>query len=254
LYVGGFLCSLEIAMSNDRHVAEDLPAYALGILDGEEAVVVARHLAHCADCREELQSYQMVAEGLALAGPHRDPPARVKQRLMERVQPEYAAPRPESASILQQLASLFRRSAPAWGLAAVLLIVGLVTTNLWLWRQVDRSKQASLPERMQVVVLTGTEVAPSAAGALVLSDDGEYGTLVVDGLPPLDAEHEYQLWLIRDGVRTSGGVFAVNDEGYGALWVSAPGSLNSYPAFGITIEPLGGSAGPTGERVMGGSL
>jgi anti-sigma-K factor RskA len=242
-------------MSIDRHVANNLPAYALGILSEEEAGTVARHLARCADCREELQSYQMVAERLALAGPSHDPPARVKQRLMERLQPASTTPGPEpDVPWIQQVAGFFRQTAPAWGLAAVVLILALGASTLWLWRQVGQTQRASLPEGMRVVVLTGTDVAPSATGALVLSDDGEYGTLVVDGLPPLDAEHEYQLWLIRDGVRTSGGVFAVNEEGYGALWVSAPESLDSYPAFGITVEPAGGSEGPTGERVMGGSL
>lgn len=242
-------------MSIDSHVSDNLAAYALGILGEEEAGAIARHLARCAQCHRELRSYQRVTDHLALAGPSHDPPVRLKQRLLERVQPARTTPATEPAVPWhQQLAGFFRRTAPAWGLAALVLIVGLVASNLWLWRQVDQTKQAVLPEGMRVVVLAGTEEAPLATGALVLSDDGEYGTLVVDGLPPLDAEHAYQLWLIRDGVRTSGGVFAVNEEGYGALWVSAPESLDSYPAFGITVEPAGGSEGPTGERVMGGSL
>lgn len=238
-------------MSVDRHVAESLPAYALGILDEEELAHVAQHLARCGNCRDELQSYEMIADRLALAAPDHEPPARLKKRLMERV----SLPAPEEARTwLQQLASLFRQAMPVWGLAIVVLIVGLALSNLWLWQQVKQSKQATLPQGMQVVVLTGTEVAPSATGALVVSEGGEYGTLVVDDLPPLDAEHEYQLWLIRDGARTSGGVFSVNDEGYGALWVSAPEPLISYPAFGITVEPAGGSPGPTGDKVMGGDL
>jgi anti-sigma-K factor RskA len=242
-------------MSIESHVADNLPAYALGILEEEEARSVAQHLARCVDCRQELISYQGLTERLALAGPSHDPPARIKQRVMRRVQPARAWPGPLPAGTwIQQVLGFFRRTAPAWGLAALVLVIGLAVSNLWLWRQVDRTKQASLPDGMRSVTLTGSEAAPLATGALVLSDDGEYGTLVVDGLPPLDPEQAYQLWLIRDGVRTSGGVFTVNEEGYGALWVSAPESLDSYPAFGITIEPAGGSEGPTGERVMGGSL
>jgi hypothetical protein len=63
----------------------------------------------------------------------------------------------------------------------------------------------------------------------------------------------FGLALNSDGLRTSGGVFAVNPEGYGALWISSPEPLSSYPAFGITIEPVGGSPGPTGEKVLGGN-
>jgi anti-sigma-K factor RskA len=107
---------------------------------------------------------------------------------------------------------------------------------------------------MRTVALNGTEVVPNASGLIVISLDGEHGTLVVDGLPPLDGSHQYQLWLIDDGQRQSGGVFSVDQEGYGALWVSSPEPLSDYSAVGITIEPAGGSPGPTGDKVMGGSL
>ena len=56
------------------------------------------------------------------------------------------------------------------------------------------------------------------------------------------------------GQRTSGGVFSVYDEGYGVLKIDAPEPLISYQNVGITIEPAGGSPGPTGERVLGGDL
>jgi anti-sigma-K factor RskA len=110
------------------------------------------------------------------------------------------------------------------------------------------------PGGMRIVSLTGTDAAPGATGTIVISQDGEHGTLVVDGLPPLDEAFQYQLWLIKDGQRTDGGVFSVDSEGYGALWVSSPAPLSSFPAVGITIEPAGGSPGPTGDKVLGGSL
>jgi anti-sigma-K factor RskA len=102
--------------------------------------------------------------------------------------------------------------------------------------------------------MIATDAAPKATGKLLISMDGEYGTLVVDGLPPLDAGHQYQLWLIRDGQRTSGGLLTVNAHGYGVLEISAPEPLVRYPSLGVTIEPMGGSPGPTGEKVLGGDL
>jgi len=65
---------------------------------------------------------------------------------------------------------------------------------------------------MRIVMLTGTEAAPGVTGTIVISTAGESGTLVVDGLPSLDEARQYQLWLIRDGQRTSGGVFSVNPD------------------------------------------
>lgn len=107
---------------------------------------------------------------------------------------------------------------------------------------------------MQVVALQGTDLVPRASGLIVISPDGQHGTLVVDELPALDESQEYQLWLIRDGQRTSGALFSVSEDGYGNKWIDAPEPLTNYSSFGVTIEPAGGSPGPTGEKVLGGDL
>jgi anti-sigma-K factor RskA len=100
------------------------------------------------------------------------------------------------------------------------------------------------------IALASTENAPGATGILIISADGEYGSLVVQGLPDLSPGQQYQLWLIDNGRRSSGGVFSVH-EGYAAMQVYAPRALDSYEAFGITIEPAGGSREPTGAKVLG---
>jgi anti-sigma-K factor RskA len=242
-------------MLNHVDVIELLPAYALGSLDEEEAIQVAEHLDTCPGCRAELLSYQAVAAQLALAAPDAIPPARLKQQILRQLQTPRLEPAIEPhRSWWQRIVDLFQRAAPAWGLASLALVVLLVLSNLWWWQRADREGPMVTPGGMQVVAMAGTDAAPAAVGTLVISGDGEYGMLVVDGLPALDADHQYQLWLIRDGQRTSGGVFSVNPEGYGALWISSPEPLSSYPAFGITIEPEGGSPGPTGDKVLGGSL
>jgi anti-sigma-K factor RskA len=73
-------------------------------------------------------------------------------------------------------------------------------------------------------------------------------------LPPLEAGKEYQLWLIRDGQRTSGAVFSTDENHYGGTRIRAPLSLLEYSAVGITIEPEGGSSQPTGTQVLSGPL
>lgn len=242
-------------MSADTHVTELLPANALECLDEEEFVRVSEHLAVCADCRAELRSYQTVAGQLALAVPEADPPTDLKHRLMDRIQPARPTASSEPrTSWWEQLTKFMQRTTPVWGLVGLLLIIVLAVSNLRLWQQLSRPQAETEPGVMQTITLTGTEVAPAATGLLVTSVDGEYGTLVVDGLSPLDEERQYQLWLIRDGQRTSGGVFSVSQEGYGSLWVSSPQPLSNYSAFGITIEPAGGSPAPTGDKVLGSTL
>jgi anti-sigma-K factor RskA len=234
----------------DEHVIDLLPAYALDCLDEDEAVQVKEHLAKCTACRAELRAYQAIAGQLPLTAPVVEPPAGVKQALMARIQPPSKA-RPSSG--LQKLLDFSRRISPAWSLASLVLIVVLAASNLVLWQQVNRLNASSSTE-MRTIKLSGTVAAPGATGLLVISVDGQHGTLVVDDLPDLDAQHQYQLWLIdAKGERASGGVFSVRD-GYGSVWVHSTQPLISYPSFGVTIEPNGGSPAPTGEKVLGGKL
>lgn len=236
-------------------VNELLPAYALDSLDADEAVLVSEHLAECAGCRGELASYQNVVDRLALAAPDVAPAPALRRQILhqfeQQFEPSQDAAEPR-ASWWENLLALARRTAPAWGAAALLLIVGLLAVNIALWQQLGQPRDRA--GGMREVALTATEAAPGAAGTFVMGVDGRYGALVVDRLPPLDDTHQYQLWLIRGDERTSGGVFSVNRGGYAALEVWSPEPLSEYDAVGVTIEPAGGSPSPTGERVIGGDL
>jgi anti-sigma-K factor RskA len=118
----------------------------------------------------------------------------------------------------------------------------------------DQLEFATAPGGMRAVPLTATEENSDATGFVLISADGDDGALVVDGLPPLGESQEYQLWLIRDGERTSGAVFSTDEKAYGGTRIRAPRPLTDYSAVGITIEPAGGSPQPTGPRVLGGPL
>jgi anti-sigma-K factor RskA len=239
----------------EEHVTDLLPAYALGCLDEDEAGLVSGHLAVCPVCSAELRSYQAVSEALPLAVPMAEPPPVLKQRLMAQIQQASAIPLQPQLTWWQRFKQGLRRTSPAWGLAGLVLVVALLVSNLLLLQQVNRLSAATPPPAtVQIVTMQHTDAAPGATGLIALSQDGEYGTLMVDHLPPLGKDQQYQLWLIKDGKRTSGGVFSVNWDGYGSLWVASPERLADYTAFGITIEPTGGSPGPTGAKVLGGTL
>jgi anti-sigma-K factor RskA len=134
---------------------------------------------------------------------------------------------------------------------SLLLIIALTASNIVLYRQIQAQKQNS---EFHLVALKGTTNAPGASGMMVISQEGLAGTVIVDGLPALSQAHQYQLWLMKDGKRTSGGLFYVGQGGYGILAVQSPGSLLDFSSFGITVEPTGGSPGPTGAKVLGGNL
>ena len=244
-------------MSIEEHVLDLLPLYALDCLDEVEIIRVSEHLALCPACQAEWRAYRATVDQLALAGPEAAPSPELKARLMSRVQPSDQSMTPQTTPSWSNSLQIFMgRFGPGLVAAGLALILLLGLSNFWLWQQLNQLEAAqSELAVMRTVPLAGTELIPLANGLVVISVDGEHGTLVVDGLPPLDEAHQYQLWLIEDdGQRQSGGVFSVDQEGYGALWVSSPAPLSDYTAVGITIEPAGGSPGPTGDKVMGGSL
>jgi anti-sigma-K factor RskA len=232
-------------MLTHEQILEILPDYALGSLDTDSAVAVSEHVAGCATCRAELQAWQATVGQLALAAPPVAPPDGLHRQLMQRVAPVNVR---ASATQPGRLAWL-HSTAPVWGAVVVLLLVGLVAVNLNLSRQVTQFELSAPP--MAVIPLTSEAADSAASGLVVVSADGEYGTLVVQDLPQLPADKAYQLWLIQNGQRTSGAVFTVDEHGYVALEIESPLPLDQYDAFGITLEPVGGSPGPTGSKILG---
>ena len=236
----------------EGHVYDLLPGYALGCLDASEALQVTEHLESCEHCRVELERYAWVAAELPMALDMSNPPSDLKARILTRAR-QSSQPDLQHGSAWRRLWDALRRSAPAWGLASLALVLILAVSNLLLWQRLGLVENAGR-ESLRKVALAATDFTPGATGELVISRDGEYGVLVVDGLPGLDDSRQYQLWLIKDGARISGGVFSVNSEGYGVLYINSLSPLASYQAVGVTIEPAGGSPGPTGEKVLGGNL
>jgi anti-sigma-K factor RskA len=238
-------------MVSHEQIIELLPAYALDCLDEEELLLVAEHLNACADCQREVLSYQMAADQIPLALPQSDPPSAVKGRLMDEIAARKQATKIQaSSSWLRRPFAGQRSRAPTWAIASLVVVVVLFASNLLLANQVSRlqkQNQSSLP----VITLQATDNAPGATGSIVISMDGAHGTMVVDGLPTLNPDQEYQLWLIKAGQRTSGGVFSAGEDGYGFMYVRSPSPLADYDGFGITIEPAGGSPAPTGAKVLG---
>lgn len=240
-------------MNNEAHVLDLLPAYAIGSLDADEASRVEEHLLSCWICRSESDTLQMVAEQLTFAAPVAVPSSALKGRLMQRLR---AAPPKGQEPVPPPLPArpFWERLLPAWGLASLFLIVALAASTLVLWQRLNRLEFATSAGGMRAVPLSPPDAASRATGFVLISADGEDGALIVDGLPPLGESQEYQLWLIRDGQRTSGAVFSTDEKNYGGTRIRSPGSLLEYTAVDITIEPSGGSTQPTGAQVLGGPL
>lgn len=233
---------------NSDHPTDMLPAFALGSLDEQEREVVSRHLGNCDDCRRELAVYQELAEHLALGAPAEYPPESLKRRLMARI-----AFRSRTPGRFETIMATRPRLVFAAVVTGLFLVAALGVSNVMLWHQIGRDRTNAIGSA-RVVWLVPTAEAPGATGSLVVGPDESRALLLVDALLPLAPDAQYQLWLIKDGRRTSGAVFSVAADGKAAVTVVATRPLVDFDAFGITIEPFGGSPGPTGKKVLGGRM
>jgi anti-sigma-K factor RskA len=243
----------------DKHadLRDLIPAYALGSLDADEAVDVDRHLKGCAPCRKELAAYEAVVDALALAALDADPSPELRRRLLAEAGRGRLATDDGAAAASQMpparpripqtppSSTIWRR--PAWAgyaLAALLLVsLGLL---IWL---AGRTPDEALPVTLSPAD-AALDAAPDALGELRFDPAGGAATLEVWRMPPLPADRQYQLWLVRDGKRDSGAVFSVNDNGWAELPIEIAHSPDDFTSLGVTIEPAGGSPGPTGDKVL----
>ena len=231
-----------------QEIMDLIPAYALGSLEAEDAAHVSSHLKTCAACREELADYESVADALATAVPIITPPAQLKDRLMERTTTAAltaVSPQPSSQKTWSSHLNSFLHG-PRWQPVLAVALLILIIGALFIWQQNRNTPETHF-------TLTPTEAAPGAEGIIAVTNNGE-ATLSITDLPKLPADKQYQLWLIQDGQRDSGAVFSVDTSGSAQVKIDAKRPLTEYRAFGITIEPAGGSPGPTGERVLGFNL
>jgi anti-sigma-K factor RskA len=243
-------------MAQDKHslLRENLPAYALGILDAADAAALEAHLQACAACQAELAEYRAVSDNLLMAIPPQQPPAALRKRLQGRLPSAQKMARPRLTWSWSRL---------AMGTAVALLLL----MNLFSFVQMRaiQRQQAGLLQQLKtnqfalsMLAYPGTQSFPIADGNETLSGsvllDRERNTvaLVMWHLPDLGDEQTYQIWLIEpDGHRVSAGLFRPqSDAAYTTQPVYAKQDISKFVGVGVTIEPAGGSDQPTGPRVF----
>ena len=240
-----------------REIEGMIPAYALGALDSGERDFVEAHLADCPDCQEILQEYTAITEAMLHLPPAKSPPAGLRSRVEAAVSGKPTTWQDRLGDLLS--GPWLMRSAVGVGIAA------LVLANLLLLQRVGSLLQAQ--ERLQAQVdRNQTAMAvmsyPSSVAADVEGED-VFGTLVYDperrvavlyawGLEPLPSDSVYQAWL-RDetGGRVSAGLFETEEGGqFSVVLLRAPEPIERFSGLGVTVEPRGGSEGPTGQQIL----
>ena len=244
-------------MARDEHsiFRENLSAYALGALEGDELRALEAHLRTCDSCQAELVQYRTVSDGLLTALPPRPPSAALRKRLQSQlpsVQKKASQPRfPLSWS--------FGRLALGGALALLLLMNAFSFIQM---RQIQ-NQQAALAQQVRtsqfalsMLAYPSTQAIPIAAdnltGSVLLDRERNTAALVMWHLPELSETQTYQAWLIQpDGQRVSAGVFRPQaDDSYTTKPVYPKQDLSNLVGIGVTVEPAGGSEQPTGQRIF----
>lgn len=199
-------------MSVHEEMLDNVAAFALGALDGNDAAEVVAHLHTCQECQAEYDALRPVVTAVGNAvGAEMVPSPFLKARIMQQVR----APRARPAWNFQWLAYAFAA-------ACLLLAIGF----------------AGITVQQQGVINT----LARASGHRIY--------VVAHGLPPLPSGKVYQMWTLAKGATNvePSVTFVPDSAGNALIPVSANPSTTAEAA--ISVEPLGGSKQPTSKPIV----
>jgi anti-sigma-K factor RskA len=93
-----------------------------------------------------------------------------------------------------------------------------------------------------------TQTADGQDATLVWSGELGLSAIIVDDLPALGDDEDYQLWYIGEGGPVPAGTF--DSDGSGTVWRVLEGTMAAGDAVGVTVEPAGGSDQPTTDPIV----
>lgn len=244
-----------------------LAAYALG--EAEAAPAALGHLSVCPRCRSSLREYRAVAGLLPYGQAEHEPAPELRARLLAAVASEVkqASATPASAGVPARGRAAMRRpvlSRAGWAAASFATIaVLLLGWNIRLQSQVRQQSAQIVANRQSwqtMIALLNDESlhwynigSGTARGHFWATAHGSAACLVAEDLPALAPGQVFQVWLAAPGEQRSGGTFE-GRNGNAWLLIETDEPMANYSTVFVTIEPEGGSAAPSGPRVLDGGL
>lgn len=246
--------------------------YALGVLEGEEHAELEAHLARaCPSCVPGVaQARGLVAE-LAHAAPDAEPPAALRSKIMDAVNPlgrdaRFASP------IEVQKPSRQRAMFPAWAwiaAAALALVTGYTIRqmNNQTVQLADLHKQMKLALLQNQALQNQLEMTRMVSSVMLSPDSKPLKlmpkdknmpmvhaylhphmgvAITADQMPSLPPARTLQLWFMpKAGKPMSVAIFRPDASGQIALVAPVHMQANEIAALEVTEEPAGGSPQPT---------
>jgi anti-sigma-K factor RskA len=211
--------------------------YLVRAVSPDEERTVRAHLASCDECSAEAGTVSRATDALALSVEPVPLPDGFTERVLSRIAEDAPEGRP---------ARRLGWTVPA--LAAVSLVLA-VAAGILGYLFVDAQSDLDLQRRVSAALLRedGLKLqGDGAVGAVVPADEGS--VFVVEGLEDIPEDETYQLWLFEGETPVSAGTFEVED---GRAVLETGRSLEGFSGAAVTVEPEGGSPGPTSDPVLG---
>jgi anti-sigma-K factor RskA len=220
---------------------DDLAAYALGALEDAEAKRLRAHLEGCEECRHRLRWLEPAVELLPRTVEQLEPPARLRETLLDTVRteaPEAREPpaRPARAGWWHRLGHAVWRPATAVA-AAVMLVLGAVAGYL-----------IGEPNGGGTTTFEAQAMPNASQAQGALARDGNSGILRVQGMPELASNQVYEVWVQRHGNLEPSSLFVPRADH--SADAAVPSGLDGADAVLVTKEPRGGSQQPTSSPVL----
>jgi anti-sigma-K factor RskA len=198
-------------MSTHDEMLDNVAAYALGTLDGNEARAVLAHMDSCEECQAEYDALRPVVTAVGNAvGNEMVPSPLLKARIMQQVRVQQWRPSRNFAWLAYALAA-----------ASLILAIGFATIMVQERRTIN---------------------------ALASASDHRIFVLA-HGLPALPTGKVYQMWTLAKGAtRVAPSVTFVPDRTGNAV-VLVPANPATTVEAAISVEPAGGSKQPTTKPI-----
>ncbi len=214
-------------------------AYVVGAVDDVERARFERHLAECADCREEVASLREAGTLLAVTSAEPAPDS-----LRASVLAGIAGVRPLPPVVASApRASRRRRIGVLVAAAAAFVAIGGVGVTVWHpWSDDDRPG-ISAAQRVEDAADAQTFTRRlDAGGKITVTRSKSLNQAVVstEGLAPLDDALTYELWLVHDNRMIRAGT---TDGDVSSLLLD--GDAATASGAGITVERAGGADTPS---------
>jgi anti-sigma-K factor RskA len=186
-----------------QHISDDLPRLLTGDATRDETLAAAEHLRGCPDCQQELVS--AVVAHASLTSAHRFAP---RSAAVDELRTESApAALPDMSAMFAQIREEAATQAQPAGKRRRLLIavaaaaVVATAAGVTIAETVGPSPSHSVA---QTLLLRPVPAHPDASAKVTIAGDRMH--LDATSLPQLDADHQYEVWLVADaaGLRPLG--------------------------------------------------